>query len=156
MLKNPAVLLEIAVASAKGVPIEVLKTASVTCESGIDGDYRGRFPTRQVTVVAREAWELACADLGSHVPWTVRRANLLVQGVDLEETAGSVLRVGDVLLEVDRETTPCDLMDEARDGLRAALDKGWRGGVTCRVIEAGRLQVGDPISLQAPSPGSGD
>lgn len=156
MKKDPAVLLEIAVASAKGAPIKVLKTAGVTRELGIDGDYRGRFRTRQVTVVAREGWERACTDLGSRVPWTVRRANLLVQGVDLEETAGSVLRVGDVLLEIDRETTPCDLMDEAWDGLKAALDKGWRGGVTCRVIEGGRLRVGDPISLQAPSPGSRD
>ena len=38
-------------------------------------------------------------------------------------------------------------MDLQRQGLRAALTPDWRGGRTARVIEGGRLRVGDALTL---------
>ena len=58
---------------------------------------------------------------------------------------GCVLRVGTVELEVTGETAPCDRMEEAWPGLRAALAVGGRGGVTCRVRRGGELAAGDPV-----------
>ena len=34
-------------------------------------------------------------------------------------------------------------------GLTAALAPDWRGGVTCQVIEAGAVRVGDDVLLLA-------
>ena len=58
---------------------------TICVEAGLAGDSKGaRFPLRQITVLAREAWEAAAAALGDpDLPWTVRRANLLVEGVEL-------------------------------------------------------------------------
>jgi MOSC domain-containing protein YiiM len=88
----------------------------------------------------------------SDLPWTDRRANLLIEGLQLEETTGRLLRVGDLLLEVTGETKPCDRMEEAAPGLRGALSSDWRGGVTCRVVEGGSISVGDIVGWEAPSP----
>ncbi len=38
-------------------------------------------------------------------------------------------------------------MEEARIGLLKALAKDWRGGVTCRVLEGGRIAIGDPVEV---------
>ena len=128
-------------------PMESLDEASVTVETGVGGDARGRLRGRQVTVLARESWDAACKELGREVPWTTRRANILVEGLDLAETTGKTLRIGEATLAVTGETDPCQRMDEQAQGLTAALTPDWRGGVTCTVTRDGAVKVGDPVEL---------
>ena len=148
---EPGKLVAIARRGASRAPMEELGEAAVSPEEGLDGDSRGarRFASgaRQVTVVSRESWEAACAALGAVVPWTTRRANLLVEGLDLAETTGKRLKIGPVELEVTQETGPCTRMDEQVQGLTAALQPDWRGGVSCRVVAGGAIKVGDPVAL---------
>jgi len=129
-------------------PMNELAEADVSEERGVADDFRGKPGERQVTVVSAEAWADACAALGRQVPWTTRRANLLVEGVSLAESAGRVLAIGALELEITGETLPCDRMDQQEPGLKLALAPEWRGGVTCRVRRAGRIEVGDPVSLK--------
>ena len=101
-----------------------------------------------MTVLALEDWRAALNEVSSELilKWTVRRANLLVEGVELPREGGR-LSVGDVVLEVTGETKPCARMDAARTGLRKALESDWRGGVCCKVIAGGRVEVGDGVSV---------
>ena len=117
----------------------------ISVEAGLVGDCKGaKHPRRQITVLAREAWETALAELGEpDLGWTARRANLLVAGVELPRAKGGILRIGSVRLEVTSQTYPCARMDEARQGLLKALAKDWRGGVTCRVLAGGHIGLGD-------------
>ncbi len=138
-------LLGIAQRAKPFAPMEELAAADISLERGVGRDSRGRQRKRQVTVLAREDWEAACAVAGAELPWTTRRANLLVEGVALEATQGRRLRVGAALLEVTAETEPCSRMDDAHAGLRAALAPHWRGGASCRVVEAGVVKPGDPV-----------
>lgn len=125
--------------------MEELEGIDVSPAAGVAGDFRGRPGDRQVTVLSREAWEAACAELGTDLAWTTRRANLLVEDVDLEATTGRSLCIGSAQLEITGETDPCPRMDEQRSGLRAALEPAWRGGATCRVVQGGNLRPGDPV-----------
>lgn len=128
-------------------PMEQLEEADVTVEAGVAGDARGRLRGRQVTVLCRESWDEACRDLGRDVPWTTRRANILVEGLDLADTTGRSLTIGDATLAITGETDPCQRMDEQADGLKVALEPGWRGGVTCTVTHAGTVKIGDDAAL---------
>lgn len=129
--------------------MEPLDTVNVTKEAGLDGDRRGRTEDRQVTVLAIENWQAACADAGAgDLPWTVRRANLLVDGVDLPREIGARLRIGGVLFEIRMEVDPCSRMEKAHAGLREALVPDWRGGVACNVIEEGLLTLGDSVNVE--------
>ena len=58
------------------------------------------------------------------------------------------LRLGPVVLEITGETKPCERMEEARAGLRAALTPEWRGGIFGHVVEDGLLRVGDPVEME--------
>ncbi len=55
--------------------------------------------------------------------------------------------IGSLLLEICGETDPCERMDAQHDGLRLALESAWRGGVSCRVLAAGVVSVGDAAEL---------
>jgi MOSC domain-containing protein YiiM len=128
-------------------PIEELKTAAVSLERGIEGDGRGSKPDHQVTVVFREDWEAACRDHGRDLRWVTRRANLYVEGVTGFKRIGARIKVGAVLLEVCEETEPCSRMDAQSQGLRAALQPDWRGGVNCKVLTAGEIALGDRVEV---------
>lgn len=140
-------VLQIAIREASRAPMQILDVAQMTTEKGVVGDFRCTVLGRQVTVVVREAWEAACADLGMDVDWTTRRANVLVEGLDLNETTGKQLNIGDVVLEITGETTPCPRMEEAQAGLQDALASDWRAGVTCVVHTGGEIRVGDVVRL---------
>ncbi len=144
-----ASLVDIAIHEKSRGPIERRDRSAVTREGGLEGDFRGTRSERQVVVLSREAWAAACADLGEELPWTTRRGNLLVEGVELSETTGRRLRIGGVLLEITGECDPCARMDAERDGLRRALTPDWRAGVMCRVVEPGEVALGDAVALEA-------
>lgn len=139
-------LLGIAWKGESRAPMEQATAATVSDDTGVEHDYRGRRDERQVTVLAHEDWQKACDLLGAVVPWTTRRANLLVEGVALVESTGTRLSIGDLVLEVTGECGPCTRMDEQHVGLTAALQPEWRGGVTCRVVSGGRIALGDAVA----------
>jgi MOSC domain-containing protein YiiM len=129
------------------VPVRPVSTARAVRDQGLEGDHAvgGR---RQVTILSREAWEAACRDFGQQVDPSVRRANLLVSGLDLAGTIGATLQIGGAQIDVTMETRPCELMDDGgRIGLCAALSPARRGGVLGVVREGGAISIGDPVEV---------
>lgn len=145
-----AKLLGIATRTAKRATMDTASKAEVSVAKGVGNDFRGKPGKRQVTVLTRESWTAACAEVGAELPWTVRRANLYVEGVALKDSTGQILRIGNVIMEITGETDPCYRMDEQHDGLTAALVPDWRGGVLCRVLTGGTIRVDDAVALSDP------
>ena len=124
--------------------MDELSHADITFENGVAQDSRGKFRgNRQVTVISQESWTETCKDMKLEMPWTTRRANLLVSGLELENSVGKILRIGSCALEIMGELEPCGRMDEQFDGLTEALRPNWRGGVHCRIIHEGVVNPGD-------------
>lgn len=132
----------------KRAPMETLERADIMLESGVAGDFRGRPGKRQVTLLALSAWQAACDDVGEDIPWTTRRSNLLIEGVELPQASGCIVIIGEVKLKTTIEVDPCSRMDEQVPGLTRALQPNWRGGVACEVITGGSVKVGDTVSIQ--------
>ena len=132
----------------KHAPMEALESADITLESGVASDFRGRPGKRQVTLLAASAWQAACDELGVEIPWTTRRSNLLIEGIELPQASGCVITIGEVSLKTTREVDPCSRMDEQVPGLTNALQPNWRGGVACEVITGGSVKVGDTVRIQ--------
>lgn len=138
----------IAIRNTSRAPMQLLDGAEVTVKNGINGDFRGAQGNRQVTVLSQNAWLSACESIDAELVWTVRRANLLIEGVEFSAAdVGKTLRIGDLALEITQQTDPCSLMDKQYQGLRAALTPDWRGGVCCKVMSAGSIRPGDQVEL---------
>jgi MOSC domain-containing protein YiiM len=135
-------------------PMELLDRVEVSLAGGLHGDFRGAMRgkpyKRQVTLIERGDWEAAQAEVGHTLGWEQRRSNLLVDGFDLPQTRGIVLRIGaDVLLEITRETDPCERMEALAEGLKAALLPDWRGGACAMVRQGGWIAIGDEVRIEA-------
>lgn len=103
---------------------------------------------RQVTIIDEARWSDAQREVGADVDPSERRANVMLRGLDLEGTRGKLLRIGPVLIRIYNETRPCERMDEAQQGLRAALGVSWRGGVYGEVVEGGVMREGDAATWE--------
>jgi MOSC domain-containing protein YiiM len=126
-------------------PMDPADRATLVADRGLVGN-ANQGGKRQVTIIAHDRWNAAVETLGAQVAPSARRANLLVSGVDLENSRGRVLRIGACRIRLHGETRPCDRMNEAHPGLRAALDAHWGGGAYGEVLEGGTIAVGDPVS----------
>jgi MOSC domain-containing protein YiiM len=151
-------LIGIALRAKVRAPMESRDSGQISIERGLEGDARGaKYPSRQITILALEDWQYALADLSDPIgspelPWTTRRANLLVQGLRLPRAKAARLSIGPVILEVTGQTYPCSRMESTRKGLLSALAPNWRGGVTCRVISGGAIELGDRAAILSSPP----
>lgn len=135
-------------------PIETLDTVEVSVEAGLAGDFRGAVKPggrarRQVSMIEAGDWAKAMAEIGHDLPWWQRRANLLIEGLDLPQMPGARVRIGaNVVVEITVECDPCSRMEEVAPGLKAALTPDWRGGALGRVIRGGRIAIGDAVIVE--------
>ncbi len=124
--------------------------ARLIAERGIEGNV-DRSRRRQVTLLDRATWDRVMDELGGSLDPSERRANLLISRLALAESRGRILCIGEARLVIGGETTPCERMDEAMRGLRAALRPGWGGGAFAQVLRGGAIRVGDRVAWEHPS-----
>ncbi len=113
-------------------------------EFGIEGDAHGGFAHRQVSLIAAEDIETMRAKLPDLEPGSFAE-NLTTEGFDLSALAiGDRVRVGTCLLEVSQIGkechTKCQVFYKTGDCIMP------KKGIFCRVIEGGRVAVGDEIT----------
>ena len=125
-------------------PMDARDRVRLVAGRGLQGnaDQGGK---RQVTLISRERWDELTQVVGAQLDPCSRRANLVVSGLSLADTRGRILRVGTCRLEIVGETRPCEHMDEAAQGLQAAMRERWGGGVYGVVLEDGEIVVGDEV-----------
>ena len=126
--------------------MDPVNAAALDAMAGLVGD-ANRSRRRQVTIISRERWNELTRDLGARLPPSTRRANLMVSGIDLQNSRGRILRVGSARLQINGETRPCEQMEAAHAGLQALMRERWGGGVFAEVIESGEIRVGDVVEL---------
>jgi len=117
-------------------PMDPVEQVAARAGVGLEGnaDQGGK---RQVTLLDAARWRDAEAELGARVPHEARRANVLTEGIDYLESRGRVLSLGGVRVRIGGNTRPCERMDEAHAGLRAAL------GPDGELLDDGVLATGD-------------
>lgn len=128
-------------------PMDPVDVAQLDPGRGLRGN-ANRGGRRQVTIISAERWKAICDALRADLPPSIRRANLLVSGLDLEGTRGRILRVGSTRLRINGETRPCWQMEEAHTGLQAAMDPHWGGGAFAEVLDGGEIRTGDPVEWE--------
>jgi MOSC domain-containing protein YiiM len=132
---------------AKSGPMDPVEAAELEIERGLRGN-ANRGGKRQVTIISRQRWAELMDTLGADLPPSARRANLMVSGIDLEQSRGRVLRVGDTRLKINGETRPCEQMEAAHAGLQELMRDRWGGGAFAEVVHGGEIRVGDRVEWE--------
>lgn len=129
-------------------PMDAVTQATLRASQGVVNS-ADQGSHRQVTLIASNRWDRVIESLETDVDPSLRRANILVDGVDLENSRGRILRVGSCRLRIRGETRPCERMDEALPGLRAALSPHWGGGAYAEILDDGEIRVGEEVQWDA-------
>jgi MOSC domain-containing protein YiiM len=129
-------------------PMDPVQSAELIAGQGIVGN-ANQGGRRQVTLIEEEVWNELMQEVGASIPPSSRRANLMIRGLSLAESRGRILCVGDCRILINGETKPCERMDEAFPGLRAAMFPDWRGGAYGEIVVGGLLTVGEPVHWEA-------
>ncbi len=126
--------------------ISILNEVEVSVENGLIGDrYKKINGKRQVTLIQKEHLDIIASFIGQEKiePQQTRR-NIVVSGINLKSFIGKKMNIGNVILEITDHCVPCDNMDKTLgEGGRNAME--GMGGITARVIQGGRIKIGDAV-----------
>ena len=128
--------------------LNAVDKARVIAGKGIVGN-ANQGGKRQVTILSAKHWQQVTASLDEAPDPRERRANLLVSDVDFKDSHGKILKIGSVRVRIYGETRPCERMEMAAPGLKAAMQVPFGGGVFGEILDDGEIAVGDPVELSA-------
>lgn len=132
---------------ARGADIVMVEAADLERGRGLVGDrYQRLDGARQVTLIGQENLRAIADFLGLDFPVApaLVRRNIVVAGLNLLALKDQRFRLGDAVLETSGECHPCSRMEEAL-GVGGYNAMRGQGGITARVVEGGRVAVGDPV-----------
>ena len=150
-MSQPAVS-AIHVAKARRLPTRSVDSVDVVEAHGIVGDRYEGSRHRQVSVQSMDAIREAEELFGAPIDPGLTRRNITVSSGVVPRDPGSLIRIGEVVLEVVRVAAPCKLLDDTI-GPDAQVALRHRGGSICRVLASGTVRVGDPVELPAADAG---
>lgn len=126
-------------------PIQSVAAVEAVAGAGLVGD-RKYGARRQISIVSTEELEDAAAELGAPIAPGSTRRQVTITGARLDRTEGATIKLGEVVVSVNGDCSPCDEMNETVGaGAREALV--GRAGVTGTIVSGGTIRVGDPVEL---------
>lgn len=131
-------------------PMTVVEEAEAGLIGGLVGDrYDARNGRRAVSFIDGAHLPLIALRMGrAHLDPALLRRNIVLEGINLLALKGTRFRVGEALFEYTVQAHPCNKMEQALG------PGGWNamrghGGILGRVLEPGRIKVGDAVTFVA-------
>lgn len=142
---------DIHIAPGARLPMTSVETVVAEAGRGLVGDRYHGARHRHVSVQSRTQLQEAAEIFGAPIEPCATRRNLTLTEGEIPKTPGTLLRIGDVLLEAVRVAAPCKLLDDGIGrGAQEALRR--RAGTVFRVLEGGTIAVGDQVVVPSPDP----
>lgn len=139
----------IGVREARGRPMVQLNEVLAEMGAGLQGDKAGARPggKRQVTFIQAEYLPLLQTLLAQPtLLFADLRRNIAISGINLNALKDQIIQVGTARFEVTGFCHPCKKLEESLGyGTFNAL-RG-HGGITAKVIQDGRLSLGDRLQV---------
>ncbi|MEM6531699.1 MAG: MOSC domain-containing protein [Myxococcota bacterium] len=132
---------------ARKQPLVAVQSVLAQANRGLEGDHTSARvgAKRQVTLVQREHLEVVARLVGLETvdPGLLRR-NIVVEAVNLFALRKNRFRIGEAIFEGTELCHPCSRMESAL-GFGGYNAMRGHGGIIARVVESGRIGVGDSV-----------
>jgi MOSC domain-containing protein YiiM len=129
--------------------VKITDVIFVSPENGIEGDhYSGKNRKRQVTLIQSEHIETIAKLLKKgKIDPTLLRRNIVVSGINLLALNDAEFTIGTARLKMTGLCHPCSRMEQnlGEGGYNAMRG---HGGITCEVIEAGKIKMGGDVRFE--------
>lgn len=127
-------------------PLSAVAEVEAVAGQGLVGD-RKYGARRQISIVSTEELEEAEAKWGSAIAGGSTRRQVTITGSRLPRDEGVIIRLGEVVVAVAGDCTPCEPMERSvGPGSREALK--LLAGITGSIIEGGTIRVGDTVEFE--------
>ena len=131
----------------KQAMLEVTEVQALA-ELGLEGDHRcSKTPgsARQVTIISAEQISLIAkfCNLDAIDPALLRR-NLVVSGININALRHQRFRIGEAVFEATAQCHPCSRMKEPLGPSGVANMLGY-GGLCCKILQSGKVSIGDHL-----------
>lgn len=138
----------ISVRPAARAEVEELETVEAVVGKGLAGDhYRGSSGNREVTLIQAEHLAGVAFMMGQEmIDPALTRRNIVVSGVNLLAFKDQQFQIGEAVLAMTGPCEPCSRMEEnlGEGGYNAMRG---HGGICCKVVKGGKIQIGDKVKL---------
>ena len=143
----------IGIRTNKATPMTVLQEIEARQDHGLSGDKAGKRPggKRQVTIFQAEYIPFLQSLMpNADISLTNLRRNISISGINLNALKDQTIQVGEAILEVTGFCHPCSKLEE---NLGQGVFNAMRGhgGLTAKVIESGRIALGDTVKVVYPA-----
>ena len=131
---------------ARDVPMQEVAAVEAVAGRGLVGDrYASGSGKRGITLIQAEHLPVIAA-LSGHaaVAPALLRRNVVVSGIPLVALKGRRFRIGGALFEGTDDCDPCSRMEAALGPGGYNAMRG-HGGLCARILEGGRIMVGDGV-----------
>ncbi len=91
----------IAIKNRSREAMQLIDNAQISVANGIAGDFRGSQQQRQITILGESAWQKACAEVDTDLPWTQMRHCYRLLGLVRRYGGGRVDAACGKALELD-------------------------------------------------------
>lgn len=136
-------------------PMQIKSDVLAIAGNGLEGDhYDNRDGGRQATIILAEDLAAAAQALGIEaIDPSMTRRNIVVSGVNLHLPVGTLVQLGECIVELTGPCHPCARMEEnlGKGGTKALAHKG---GFTAIIRTGGLLQLNDPVFVLTAEPKS--
>jgi len=141
------------VAERAGMPMQSLREAELVSNKGIIGDrylnktgYWDPVEGCQATLISEH--DLKQAKHGNDLTFEngQHRRNLVIKGIKTKALEGKQFKIGDVVFSYEKPRPPCGYLNKI-EGKGMALALSYNSGICIRVIQGGRLSIGDALLI---------
>lgn len=144
---RPGVVEWIGVRSERRAPLIALDRVEAVAGRGLTGDHYSSRTNgkRQVTLIQQEHLAVVAQLLGiTEVLAQWVRRNIVISGINLYALRDRRFRIGEAYLEGTGTCDPCSRMEEVL-GTGGYNAMRGHGGIVCRILEGGNIQLGDQL-----------
>jgi len=141
------------IAENAGTPMQSVEYAELVSGKGILGDrylnktgYWDPVEGCQVTLISE--YDLKQAKRGNSLTFDKgqHRRNLVIKGIKTKALEGKRFKIGDAIFCYEKPRPPCGYLNKI-EGKGMALALSYNSGICIRVIQGGRLSIGDIVHI---------
>ena len=130
--------------------IEQVNNAEVIAGKGIKGDryyHDYNEAKKQITLIESENIDYYNKKFSTNFSYLDFRRNLITKNIQLNDLVGKKLSIGQIDIEVHDLCRPCKYLQEILRKDNIVKEFLRRGGLRCKILVSGNIQVGDEIRV---------